>query len=75
MSREKLVGILDQFGCYKLEQSKPPSQLPIETKKKPQVMLPPELQLEPKVYVYKDTPKTVLVVEDSKINRVSTTTQ
>ena len=81
MSRDKLLGILVRFGCYEPHEPQPSSE--VKPKAQPQAgqqdqvtplspSLPqPQLLPEPKVYVYEDTPKTVLVVEDNKINRVS----
>ena len=84
MSRDKLVAMLVRFGCYnpKLDHTQSQSQSNIEPQPPviPQSPSPshpsplPEPPLQSKVSVKEDTRKCVLVVEDTKINRVSVVT-
>ena len=84
MSRDKLVAMLVRFGCYNPELDHPQSQPQSNIKPRPPVVLQsispshpsplPEPPLQSKVCATEDTRKSVLVVEDTKINRVSVAT-
>ena len=86
MSRDKLVAMLVRFGCYNPELDRSQSQPQSNIKPQPPIIPPspspspphssplPQPQLQSKVCANEDTRKSVLVVEDTKINRVSVPT-